>query len=182
MSLSVYLSLSSGSPENFFKPLKVHSKNLAVVDGEGGDPPPFTTNYILRRPFCKSCQPLFLLQRTSLENLSSKGLLQILSSVPAFFFHKRNVVPDEQVIVRPHRASEGVCALVCPLDVSVADLCYCHQCQSNQHHCRDHHHLLHVGNQLLPVSWINAPRQVCLNTQYPDVNLVNSFTIIRDWQ
>ena len=41
---SLYLSLSSGSPENFFKPLKVHSKNLAVVDGEGGDPPPFTTN------------------------------------------------------------------------------------------------------------------------------------------
>ena len=41
---SLYLSLSSGSPENFFKPLKVHSKNLAVVDGEGGDPPPFTTS------------------------------------------------------------------------------------------------------------------------------------------
>ena len=40
MSLSVYLSLSSGSPENFFKPLKVHSKNLAVVDGEGGTPLP----------------------------------------------------------------------------------------------------------------------------------------------
>ena len=41
---SLYLSLSSGSPENFFKPLKVHSKNLAVVDGEVGDPPPFTTS------------------------------------------------------------------------------------------------------------------------------------------
>ena len=32
---SLYLSLSSGSPENFFKPLIVHSKNLAVVDGRG---------------------------------------------------------------------------------------------------------------------------------------------------
>ena len=65
---SLYLSLSSGSPENFFKPLKVHSKNLAVVDGEGGDPPPFTTHgdaYVTEAAWpCRAVSHLPMFTRT----------------------------------------------------------------------------------------------------------------------
>ena len=65
---SLYLSLSSGSPENFFKPLKVHSKNLAVVDGEGGDPPPFTT----------VVEKLADHEKEEVENLSDSGEVGLL--------------------------------------------------------------------------------------------------------
>ena len=40
-------------------------------------------------------------------------------------------------------------------------------------------HLLHVGDQILPVPGVNATRQVRLNTQNADVDLTTIFIVLQ---
>ena len=49
----------------------------------------------------------------------------------------------------------------------------------NGHPYRLLDHLLHVGDQILPVPGVNATRQVRLNTQYADVDLATIVIVLQ---